>query len=109
MLLVSDVQGIIRSHQSQIVASLKDPDIRSTPLHFPMSPTSSLLSRGLGTDPLQHGVLFPEPPAYREALPWRPFCAVRCVRGLGRCAIPCVVLCALLAVSGGKLDLLDEI
>lgn len=29
MLLVADVQGLIKSYQGQIVASLKDPDIRS--------------------------------------------------------------------------------
>ena len=28
MLLVTDVQDIIRRHQAQIVTSLKDPDIR---------------------------------------------------------------------------------
>lgn len=30
MLMVTDVQDIIKRHQSQIITSLKDPDIRFT-------------------------------------------------------------------------------
>jgi AP-2 complex subunit alpha len=36
MLMVTDVQDIIKRHQAQIITSLKDPDIRLTlsVLHF---------------------------------------------------------------------------